>query len=318
MSENKVSILVPVYGVENYIEKCANTLFSQTFTDIEYIFVDDCTKDNSILILNNVIALYPERAASIRIITHEQNKGVAVTRQTAMDAATCDFILFVDSDDYIESDMVDLLYKKAIETNADIVFCPFFYEYQNQKTKIYNEIYSTDKIELINICFKGQPAFWNKMIRRQIIVKNEIRILDGINYGEDLSVVPQIIYHSVKFSLVQKPLYHYVQYNTDSYTSKFTEKSLKDTLEVIQILQVFFENKPDYHKYKTILFTLKAVRKAKILRSGIFDKKYIELFPEIKPVIFKLNLDFKTKIILVLSLYKAIFLLKLFVKILKR
>jgi len=317
MSGNKVSVLVPVYGVENYIEKCANTLFSQTFTDIEYVFVDDCSTDTSILKLKKVISLYPERAASIKIIKHEQNRGVASARQTAIDAATSDYILFVDSDDYIEIDTVELLYMKALETSADIVFCPFYYEYQNRKTKIFKDIYSTEKVQLINICFMGQPAFWNKMIRRQIIVENGIKIMPGINYGEDLSVVPQIIYYSDKFSLVQKPLYHYVQYNSDSYTSKFTEKSLKDTLEVIQILQNFFVNKPDYQKYRIILSTLKAVRKAKILRSGILEKQYVILFPEINKNLFNLNLDFKTKIILVLAASKQHILLKCFVKLLQ-
>ena len=318
MSENKVSILVPVYGVENYIEKCAITLFSQTFKNIEYIFVDDCSTDNSILKLNKVISLYPERAAAIKIVKHDRNRGVASARQTAIDAATSDYFLFVDSDDYIEIDMVELLYKKAIETSADIVFCPFFYEYKERKTKIYDDIFSTDKVELINICFKGQPALWNKMIRRKLIVKNELKILPGINYGEDLSVVPQIIYYSEKFSLVQKPLYHYVQYNSDSYTSKFTEKSLKDTLEVIQILQNFFENKPDYQKYRIILLTLKAVRKAKILRSGNISKQYVVLFSEINKDLFTLDIDLKTKIILLLAASNQQILLKYFVRLLQR
>ena len=318
MTENKVSVLVPVYGVENYIEKCAKTLFSQTFTEIEYIFVDDCSKDESIKKLNNIIALYPERSTSIRIINHEKNKGVAASRQTAINAATCEFILFVDSDDYIEIDMVELLYKKAIEKSADIVFCPFFYEYQHREPKIYNEIYSADKVELINICFKSQPAFWNKMIRRQIIVQNDIKILSGINYGEDLSVVPKIIYYSDRFALVQKPLYHYVQYNVNSYTAKFTEKSLEDTFKVIKILEVFFENKPDYLNYKISLLTLKGVRKAKILRSGLLSKEYIDLFPEINCAINKLKLDFKSKIILILSAHHQKILLKLFVKMLQR
>jgi len=314
MSENKVSILVPVYGVENYIERCAHTLFNQTFTDIEYIFVDDCSKDDSIKKLRSIIALYPERESSISIILHDKNKGVAATRQTAIEAATCAYILFVDSDDYIETDMVELLFNKAVQTSADIIFCPFFFEYQHREAKIYDQIYSEDKVELINICFKSQPAFWNKMIKRQIIVENDIHILEGINYGEDLSVVPQIIYHSNSFALVAKPLYHYVQYNTDSYTSNFTEKSLEDTLKVIEILQTFFLNKPDYSKYKRILNTLKAVRKAKILRSGIIEKQFMELYPEINSKILFLDLDVKTKIILLLAAFNQHRMLKIFVQ----
>jgi glycosyltransferase involved in cell wall biosynthesis len=121
-----VSILIPVYGVEKYIEKCAHSVFSQTFERIEYVFVDDCTKDGSVDKLQQVLELYPARKSSTRIIKHEKNRGVAAARQTAIDAATGDYLLFVDSDDYIEKNMVELLYKKAFEKNADIFFVNFF------------------------------------------------------------------------------------------------------------------------------------------------------------------------------------------------
>ena len=124
----KVSILVPIYNVSTYIEKCANSLFSQTFTDIEYIFVNDATPDDSIEKLQKVIEKYPNRKENITIIQHAENRGLAVARNTAKYAANGDYVLVVDSDDYIEEQMVEILYKKAITDNADIVISDIFIE----------------------------------------------------------------------------------------------------------------------------------------------------------------------------------------------
>ena len=98
-----VSILVPIYGVEKYIRRCAISLFEQTYLNIEYIFVNDCTNDDSIIILENVINQYPNRQSQIKIIQHETNKGLGEARNTAVAAANGDYLFHVDSDDYIDS-----------------------------------------------------------------------------------------------------------------------------------------------------------------------------------------------------------------------
>lgn len=107
-----VSICVPVYGVERYIERCARSVFEQTYDNIEYIFVDDCSPDHSIDILKNVIEEYPARKPNVRIVRHEHNRGLAAARNTAIDNAGGDFVLHIDSDDYIPSDYVSLLATK--------------------------------------------------------------------------------------------------------------------------------------------------------------------------------------------------------------
>ena len=101
-NNTKVSILVPIYGVEKYIERCARLLFEQTYENIEYVFVNDCTKDRSLDILKNVIEQYVLRKPHITIVDNERNLGLAGTRNVAMARATGDFVIHVDSDDYIE------------------------------------------------------------------------------------------------------------------------------------------------------------------------------------------------------------------------
>jgi glycosyltransferase involved in cell wall biosynthesis len=311
-NEILVSILVPVYGVESYIERCAHSLFQQTFTDIEYIFVNDCTQDNSISVLTNVLSEYKTRIKNTRIINHTINKGISEARQTALQEARGKFILFVDSDDYIELNMVELLYQKAVNTNADMVICSFYNEYSTTKTTKHIVKPCKSKVELVQNIF-AYPSFWNKLFKRELLTKFKISFPSEINYGEDLTITPRLIYYSSIVAFVEKPLYHYIHYNNQSYTSSFSDNKVSQSLKVIEYLDNFFANKTEYKN--TILY-LKAIRKAKILRSGKTDNQYITLFPEIKEHLNELNLDIKTKIILQLSEYKMPLPLKLFVKLL--
>ena len=121
----KVSMLVPIYGVEKFIERCAVSLFEQTYQNIEYIFVNDCTKDNSVVILKNVMERYPQRKPQVRIIEHEKNKGLAGARNTAVAAATGEFVMHVDSDDYVDKDIVKKTILSQKKVDADIVIVDF-------------------------------------------------------------------------------------------------------------------------------------------------------------------------------------------------
>ena len=116
-----ISIFTPIYGVEKYIQQCARSLFEQSYASIEYIFVDDCTPDKSIGILQSLLKEYPERAQQVRIIHHDRNRGVGAARQTALMAATGDYLLFADSDDMLPEDAVEKLTTIAESTHADLV-----------------------------------------------------------------------------------------------------------------------------------------------------------------------------------------------------
>ena len=106
-----ISILVPVFKVEKYIVKCLDTIFNQTYTDIEYVFVNDCTPDNSMHLLNSYIDNHNIDRDKVKIISHSQNQGIAVTRNDCIANATGEYVLFVDSDDWVELDMVEELVK---------------------------------------------------------------------------------------------------------------------------------------------------------------------------------------------------------------
>lgn len=129
--EYKVSVIIPVYKVEKFIGRCVKSLMEQTLRDVEYIFVDDASPDGSIAVLRNVIADYKERSNHISILTHAENKGLPAARNTGLSVARVEYIFHCDSDDFVDLNMLELLYHKAAETDADIVWCDWFLTFEN-------------------------------------------------------------------------------------------------------------------------------------------------------------------------------------------
>lgn len=244
-----VSICVPIYGVEKYIERCAVTLFEQTYENIEYIFVNDCTKDNSIAILEEVISRYPARSSAVKIITHEKNRGLAAARNTCVENSTGKFILHVDSDDYIEKDTVELLVKEQQKNDADIVTCGIFMH--KPSTTITRELPFFKSPELMTTALIGRQTavnIWGRLIRRFLYTENGIKATEGINMGEDYSVVPLLSYNAKLVSNLPRPLYHYDCTNISSYTNVFSQKNAEQTWQAYRTLENYFVDKGDTFK----------------------------------------------------------------------
>lgn len=313
----KVSILIPIYKASGFIEKCAESVFSQTFESIEYIFVDDCTPDDSIQKLNQVLERFPHRKNAVTLLQNEKNEGISYSRQRAFDVATADYFLAMDSDDWIEPDMIENLYNKAIETNADMVYSPYFEEYPNGESKIIEPKFSTNKTELIYNALMGFSSYWNKLISRKVMTDNNVKTLEGVSYADDLVVVVKLLYYSARFAEVKNPFYHYVIYNQHSITKKKSNtRHIIDQLLVVQEVERFLKSKPDFEDYTKMLIELKSLRKVRIIRSTFGDAQYLSLFPEINRHIASLPFPLKSKIILKLSAHNQHFLLKNFLKLL--
>lgn len=116
---SKVCVIIPVYKAEVYIEKCTRTLFGQTLDNLEYIFVDDCSPDHSIEVMERVLNEFPNRKSQVKVIRHEVNQGVSAARQHGVGAADAEYIIHCDPDDYLELDMYEAMYRKAKEDNND-------------------------------------------------------------------------------------------------------------------------------------------------------------------------------------------------------
>ncbi|MDO4512227.1 MAG: glycosyltransferase family 2 protein [Bacteroidales bacterium] len=221
----KVSILVPIYGVEKYIEQCAVSLFEQSHEDIEYIFVNDCTPDGSIDVLRSVIARYPQRQGQVRIIDHEVNRGLGAARHTATAAATGEVVMHVDSDDYLMPHAVEHLCAKMKASGADIVDGGYVTVTAGKESPLHAPFHGSNvtylKLMLCqNIVFN---RIWGRLYRRSLFTQGGINSVEGINYGEDYVVVPRLLL-GAKRACLDEAVYAYRDDNATSYTHSINEK----------------------------------------------------------------------------------------------
>ncbi|MDL2290452.1 glycosyltransferase, partial [Paludibacteraceae bacterium OttesenSCG-928-F17] len=247
----KVTIAIPIYNVGKYIERCARSLFEQTFDSIQYVFVNDCTPDNSIDILEKTIEEYPHRKKDIQIIHHEANKGLAGARITALNAARGEYILNTDSDDYIDLRTVELMYNKATEDDSDIVVCDMMMLW-NKRKKVFYQPYSADNIEYTKLLLdtSAMPGVVNKLIRTSLYRENNVFPIEGINMGEDYVTTPRLAYYAKRISKIDLPLYYYSQTNESAYTKKYSKKSADNLIKAIHTLEHFFENTPEKNLFE--------------------------------------------------------------------
>lgn len=241
----KVSILVPVYGVEKYIRRCAESLMEQTYDDIEYVFVDDCSPDRSISVLKEVVSHYPQREPQVRIIRHEQNGGLAAARATALQAATGEFVLHVDSDDWVDRRIVELLVRRQEETGADIVFSAFISHYADHDEKVDKRFEGTARelsAAIVRLDFLWNV--WGSLQRLSLYRDHGIRPEAGANMGEDYQVMPQITYYARSVAFVHEYLSYYNQANEGSFgRSSFRESSYLQSLRSNEIVYDFCKGK---------------------------------------------------------------------------
>lgn len=248
----KVSICVPIYGVAKYIGRCAQSLFNQTYNNIEFVFVDDCTKDNSIDVLKQVASQFSDKNLDIKLLRHEMNRGLAAARNTGVANATGDFILNVDSDDWLDIKAVETLIEVQRQSNADIVSFNAIAYYPNYREAITHPHYSSPKEMCIKLLEGGAPQFiWCRMIRRNLYTDNKIHACEGVNMGEDAQVIPLLAYYAKSVAVCDLLLYHYECRNTNSYTKSFSEDKYIQRKRTMEIRNNFFKDKGE--EYMTAL-----------------------------------------------------------------
>lgn len=187
-----ISILVPVYGVEHYIERCAASLFGQNYPNIEYIFVDDCTPDRSMELLRKVIEQYPDRKDAVRLLHNDRNRGLSATRNTALHAATGDYVMHVDSDDYLtQPDTVAQVMASAQGKEADIVLFDMLQVFPNKAVRDTQTVSIDPHEQVRRIIRREAPAcLCGGAYRRDLYTKYSIQAIEGLDMGEDYATKP--------------------------------------------------------------------------------------------------------------------------------
>ena len=243
----KVSVIIPVYNAEQYMERCANCLFGQTLPDIEYIFIDDCSPDKSIEVMYSVLEQYPHRKQQVKVIRNAQNLKQAGSRMAGMRAATGDYMIHCDPDDWVELDMYKSMLDLAQQTGSDVTMCDIFLERESW-TRVLKMRHVTNPHEYINMVKTAQMnwALWNKLVKTSVIRDHDIYPFEGVNYMEDVGICVRVLYYANQIAYVDKPFYHYNLTNSGSIChDRDFSSNIAQGKACIENLQAFFADKPE-------------------------------------------------------------------------
>ena len=223
----KVSVIIPVYNAHEYIKRCLDSVCNQTLKDIEIICVDDCSSDNSLDILNG----YAKKDNRIKVFLCKTNCGESKARNIGLKNASGEFIAFVDNDDYLDLNFYEILYYKAIETNADIVKGEI-HDIQYDGSSTYG--FLNQKIRENNNKFYFAYHWWTAIYKRTLILENNIKLIEGHPLGGDILFLNQAIINCQKLELVDNVYYHYCR-REDSGDSKILSfEKIKSAIDIFE------------------------------------------------------------------------------------
>ena len=239
-----ISVMICVYKGEKFIERCMHSLLNQTMQKgVEVIIVNDCTPDKTMEIIRKMIVDDTDKSEmTFQLVEHPENMGLVEARKTAMSHATGVYTIFVDNDDYFELDMLEKMYAKAIETDADVVVADIWLELEQKS--VYHPMYGSERQFLGGLVRGTWSALWNKLIRRSLYVDNEISWIKGTDWKEDYFVMLSLCFATKKISHIPEAFYHYVQYNSNSISkAKIPELRIACWLYAVEFLQDFIIKK---------------------------------------------------------------------------
>lgn len=292
----KVSIIIPAYNAEKYIDKCLYQIVNQTINDFEVIIINDGSTDNTLKKLRK----YEKKYKFIKVYS-QSNVGQATTRNNAIELVKGEYITFIDVDDFIDTTFLEEMLEEAEKTKADIVYCDYYKYYGNSKLKLVkNDMHPI----LIN------PSSWGKLYKTSFIKKSNLKFLEGKIF-EDIAIIP-ILLGIGKTSYIPLPLYYYNNENTSSIRLDIYNRKLEDLFESIDETIYNFKKHKIYTKYKKEIefmylnsFIKNGVLMFSNYNEGINNIRYVRekvlfYFPNILENEYYLNCSLKNKLI-----YKA-------------
>jgi len=304
-----ISIVVAVYNAEKTLNRCVDSLLAQTYKSTEIILVNDCSKDNSLSICKD----YESKFSNVIVASNEKNSGVSVTRNKGIDISTGKYICFVDSDDYVEPDYLQVLYESFVKYGT-VPICGFVYhdELNNKKPRIYSWS-GEDGLVSFGDAFRLNDelylcALWNKLFSNELIKKQCIKFDLSLSMGEDLRFSVEYFQKAdIEFAFVTKlPLYHYVNASNDSLMKNFGLNGIEsglDNLNLIRELAIKYNISAD-DEYQKKIVTLKRNFIYFIVRAKVLsDSEKLEKIREFNPEYTKSDLRKEKFIILKEKIY---------------
>ena len=241
-----ISVIAAVYNTEPFLMRFIESLISQTYKDFELILVNDASVDGS----GEICEVYESRYPFIHLHSHEKNMGLAAARQTGLDHASGRYVIFMDSDDFPEADLLEAMHERAEKTDCDIVCTDVFYDYK-QYVKHISCKYGPDSESTISAVLNntiGCCGQYTRLVKRSLLTENDIRFPPGIDMFEDRVFAVKLFYYAKRVEYIGRPFYHYVQYNFSSITKKLNEKTLGDMEKAEEEIENFLCGKTDRFK----------------------------------------------------------------------
>ena len=246
MNLPKISLVVPIYGVEKYIEKCCETLFVQNYPNIEYVFVNDCTKDKSIELLKFVLEKHPERKEQVKIINHERNLGLGGTRLTGVNNSTGDYVWFIDSDDFIADNALSEL-TPYFKGDYDLIAFSYL---ETKDGEVVNERIIKDVNVPNLLTYNVSPSVWKICFKRDVMINNHILPVQGVNYAEDTHVTLRLCLASKKcITLPDLFLYNYNIDNENSIVHNIDVCCLDNMADALCLVYDFYNERNALKRY---------------------------------------------------------------------
>ncbi len=307
----KVSVIVPVYNVEKYLEKCLDSLVNQTFKDYEIIIVNDGSLDNS----EKIIKEYEKKYNFIKVYK-KKNGGLSSARNYGLKYASGEYILFVDSDDYVEKNMIELMYEKMLSDSSDICVCEFNYIYDNKIVRSYSNLDYTDDLKKKYLL--TPPMACIRMYKKNLLDKNLFK--EGIYY-EDLEFTPKLVLLVNRISYINEALYNYVIHSDSIMRQKKFNEKLYDIYNVLDSnYNYLYKYYIDEVEYMYIIHLLRTASLRFLdYKEGRSEIKKIvsimkEKFPNWNKNVYFKKSNIKIKVVCYLAFYKQTFLLILIKK----
>lgn len=308
----RVSILMPIYKVEQFLEKTLDSIFTQTYSNLDYVFVNDCSPDNSLQVLIDTIKKHGIEKERYTIINHEKNEGIAVSRTDCIANAKGDYIFFVDSDDWIEKDAVEQMVAATQSGTIDVVGCDFMKDFLSGKTTYHHENYADSCSENMYRCLNYEIAtvLWKLLIRRSLF--DNFTITPHVDIVEDYIMSVKLYYYATSFVHLPKAFYHYVQYN-QARVSLQTLWSVNMHIKGVEEVEKFCREKglfTDNVEHKLLLRKFNI--KSNFLTKQLLDyQSYKQTFPEAKGIWREINYSRKERLKFWLAEHGFYLLLKL-------
>lgn len=245
MDKYRISLIVPIYGVEKYIAKFAESALDQTYQDLQFIFVNDGTKDRSMEILRELISSRYTHLQSRIVIIDKENGGLPSARKAGLDVAEGEYVLFADSDDWMETDAVEKVMAKADEIHADIIYFDLIKEYGNRTSYKREREYTgaTKEDFIVNMFnYKSFGYTVTKCFKRRLYTENVI-YFPKLGMHEDIYLMSQIIFHAKSLVHIPEALYHYRKDNPDSFCAQDRlKRHVSSTTNLLDLYEHYRDN----------------------------------------------------------------------------